>query len=83
MGLRLAYFQKLFNVLGVDILAFAYRGFTDSTGNPTEAGLKEDAQAILTYVKDDLASLYTDKGGIFLLGRSLGGAVAADALNGD
>ena len=83
LGLRLDYFQQLYHVLGVDILAFAYRGYSDSTGEPTEEGLKSDAHAIMKYVKDRLADTYVDKGGIFLLGRSLGGAVATEALTDD
>lgn len=72
----------LYHDLGVDILAFAYRGYSDSTGSPTEDGLKSDAHAIMKYVHDDLASDYVNEGGIFLLGRSLGGAVATEAISG-
>ena len=50
IGLRLAYFQHLYHELGVDILAFAYRGYSESTGTPTEAGLKSDAHAMMKYV---------------------------------
>ena len=83
LGLRLDYFESLYHGLGVDILAFAYRGYSDSTGAPTEAGLRADAHAIMRYVQDELAETYRDNGGIFLLGRSLGGAVAVEALTGN
>ena len=63
-----------------DILSIAYRGYSDSTGLPSEAGLKLDAEAVMRFVMDDLAEHYTERGGVFILGRSLGGAVAAHAL---
>ena len=32
IGLRLDYFQQLYHTLGIDVLVFAYRGYSDSTG---------------------------------------------------
>lgn len=50
-----------------------YRGFGHSEGEPTEAGLKIDAQAVLQTMidREDI-----DSGRLVLFGRSLGGAVA-------
>ena len=61
--------------MGCNVLAFAYRGYSDSTlstGFPSEVTLKQDAQAILDYVKS-----MKDAEPIFIIGRSLGGAVAS------
>ena len=35
----------------------------------------------MRYVRESIASDYVDAGGIFIIGRSLGGAVAAEVLN--
>lgn len=81
IGLRLDYFQTMYQKGNCDILAIAYRGYSDSSGTPTEQGLKKDADAIMTFALDDLSSHYTDRGGVFVVGRSLGGAVAAAAVS--
>lgn len=47
LGLRLDYFHKAYHQLGVNIVAFAYRGYSDSDGVPTEAGLKLDSHVFL------------------------------------
>ena len=47
IGMRLDYFKFLIQTFNVNVLAMAYRGFSDSDGSPTEEGLKLDAQAIL------------------------------------
>ena len=65
------------------MLVFAYRGYSDSTGEPTEAHLKQDSHEIMKYIKDHLAKYYVNNGGIFLLGRSFGGAVAVEAFHND
>ena len=65
--------------MSCDIVSFAYRGYSDSTGQPSEAGLKLDSEAVMRFVKNDLAEHY--QGGIFVLGRSLGGAVATHAVS--
>ena len=83
IGLRLDYFQQLYHTLGIDVLVFAYRGYSDSTGVPTEEHLKQDSHEIMKYIKDHLAKYYVNNGGIFLLGRSFGGAVAVEAFHND
>ena len=56
----------------------AYRGYSESEGIPSEPGLKLDGIAILEYIfsRGDI-----DTSKIFVLGRSLGGAVATYAVN--
>ena len=80
IGLRLSYYTHLYRDASCDIVTVAYRGYSSSSGHPSEAGLKLDAQAVMGFVHTDLAQFYTDKGGIFVIGRSLGGAVAAHAV---
>ncbi len=57
---------------GVSVLIFDYRGYGDSSGTPSEAGLYADGAAAF----DWLATRVPDRP-ITLFGRSLGGAVAA------
>ena len=83
IGLRMDYYVQLYKMLGIDILAMAYRGYSDSTGEPSEQSLKQDAHAIMKYVSDNFARFYVDNGGIFILGRALGGAVAVEAYHKD
>ena len=70
----------LYDKLDADILAFSYRGYSDSDGVPSEGGIKSDAHQIMSYVKKSLSKKYLARDGIFLHGRSLGGAVAAEAF---
>lgn len=56
------------------VLAFDYRGFGKSTGNPTEAGLLKDADAVVDWALNT-ARIPPDR--IVLLGHSLGTAVVA------
>jgi len=65
---------NLFSHLGLNCFAFDYRGYGNSSGRPTEAGMYLDAQAAydwLTGVKG------VPPEQIVLLGRSLGASVAA------
>ena len=45
LGLRLDYFNLMYHKGNCDILAVAYRGYSDSSGFPSEQGLKNDAIA--------------------------------------
>jgi len=56
----------------------AYRGYSESDGTPSEAGLKMDADAIIQFLKKPPAAFRGtfDSNLVFLQGRSLGGAVA-------
>ena len=43
IGLRLDFFQKLYQDLEANIVTFAYRGYTNSEGHLTEEGIKIDS----------------------------------------
>jgi hypothetical protein len=60
---------------GMAVLVFDYRGFGDSTGTPTEAGLYADARAARAYVEQRPD---VDRTRLVYLGESLGAAVAVD-----
>jgi len=61
--------------LGLNLLAFDYRGYGESAGAPSEAGLYRDADAAWRYVTDTLR-VTPDR--IVLFGHSLGSAVAIE-----
>lgn len=73
MGFRLPNFAALVRGVPANVLAFDYRGYGNSEGSPTEAGLSLDIDAVLQHVagRPDV-----DPRRVFLFGRSLGGAVA-------
>lgn len=52
----------------------AYRGYSNSTGTPSEKGLSIDGLAIINYVVSNIG------GKVYVHGRSLGGAVALAAV---
>ena len=81
LGLRLDYFSTLYHKNDCDILAIAYRGYSSSSGIPSEEGLKLDAEAVMEFVDRDLVDFYKNNGGVFVVGRSLGGAVAAAVVS--
>lgn len=59
--------------LNANVLMVEYRGYGESDGSPSEAGLKLDAEAALRFI---LKHPKIDAANVFLFGRSLGGAVA-------
>jgi uncharacterized protein len=61
--------------LGVNILAFDYRGYGESDGVPSEAGLYRDATAAYDYLR---RVRHVPPGRIVLFGHSLGSAVAIE-----
>jgi hypothetical protein len=61
--------------LGVAVLLLSYRGYPKSGGSASEQGVYLDAQAALGFVDEDLGYA---KPSTFILGRSLGSAVAVD-----
>jgi fermentation-respiration switch protein FrsA (DUF1100 family) len=73
IGLRMDYFEILYKHLDVNIVSVAYRGYSGSQGSPSEPGLIMDAEAAVRFCKNE-PRINNDK--VFLLGRSLGGAVA-------
>lgn len=58
----------------------SYRGYGDSSGTPSERGIRQDADAALAYAADRSDVLDTSR--IYLFGRSIGGAVAISAAVG-
>jgi uncharacterized protein len=61
--------------LGLNLLAFDYRGYGESGGTPSEPGLYADATGAYRYLRDVL-QVPPDR--IVLFGHSLGSAVAID-----
>ena len=79
IGSRLPNIDILVKTLNCNVLILAYRGYGHSEGKPSEEGLKLDAEATLEYAlnRPDI-----DTSRLFVFGRSLGGAVAAQlAMN--
>jgi pimeloyl-ACP methyl ester carboxylesterase len=66
---------RIFNRLGLSVLAIDYRGYGRSTGRISEKGTYADAHAAWRYLRDDQGF---DASHIVLFGRSLGSAVAIE-----
>ena len=77
IGLRMDYFELAYKRLNCDIFVIAYRGYSDSDGYPDETLIKQDLLFINDYITDNFKHKYYHAGGIFIVGRSLGGAVGA------
>lgn len=75
IGLRLDYFELAYKRLNCDIFVIAYRGYSDSDGVPDEALIKKDMIHLNNYITSQFKHKYYHAGGIFIVGRSLGGAV--------
>lgn len=73
-GFRIREFQMLAEC-GADVLCVDYRGYGDSPGSPTEAGLFADARGIWTFATEELK---IPRERIVLFGESLGGGVATN-----
>jgi fermentation-respiration switch protein FrsA (DUF1100 family) len=54
IGLRLDFYEALYHQVGVNIVTFAYRGYSYSEGSPSEEGLKLDADAIVKYLEEEI-----------------------------
>ena len=76
MGFRLPNLRQMQQQMGCNIFIMSYRGYGESEGEPSESGLKMDAQCALDYVFDNAERLGIDERKVFIFGRSLGGAVA-------
>jgi len=61
--------------LGYAVLMIDYRGYGDSSGSPSEAGLYRDAEAAWAYLVNQRGIPASQ---IILFGRSLGGGVAVE-----
>jgi len=64
---------EIFHRLGMNVFAFDYRGYGNSTGTPDEKGTYQDAEAAWDLVTGELGEKPER---MVLFGRSLGGAVA-------
>lgn len=67
-------YLAIFHSLGVTTLAFDYRGFGESEGQPSEIGTYRDADAAWRYLTETRGLLPQDIG---VYGESLGGGVAS------
>lgn len=68
-------YYALVRDLGINVLAFDYRGFGESTGIPDEPGLYDDATASYEYLTRTLG-VPPDR--VVIFGHSLGSAVAIE-----
>ena len=66
--------------LNVTVLAYDYRGYGNSQGTPSEAGLVADARAARAWLAERAGVVQQD---IVLCGRSLGGAVTVQVAAAD
>jgi fermentation-respiration switch protein FrsA (DUF1100 family) len=64
--------------LGLSLFAFDYRGYGESDGMPSEAGLYRDADAAYRYLRHSLA---VPPERIVVFGHSLGSAVAVELVS--
>lgn len=64
----------MYRAMGLDVLAFDYRGYGRSAGSPGEAGTYLDAEAAWRYLTE-VRGYSPDQ--VVVLGRSLGGPIAA------
>jgi len=62
-----------FHQLGLNVFLFDYRGYGESTGSPSEAGLYRDADAVWQYLTDTRA---VEPSEIVVFARSMGGGPA-------
>ena len=77
IGLRLDYFELVYKRMNCDIFVIAYRGYSESDGYPDEKLIKKDMIYLNKYITSQFKHKYYHAGGIFILGRSLGGAVGS------
>jgi fermentation-respiration switch protein FrsA (DUF1100 family) len=64
--------------LGLSLFAFDYRGYGESEGMPSEAGLYRDADAAYRYLRETMA---VPPSRIVVFGHSLGSAVAVELVS--
>ncbi|MEE4639793.1 MAG: alpha/beta hydrolase [Wenzhouxiangella sp.] len=65
---------RIFHELGLSVLIYDYRGYGQSSGRPSEAGIYQDGEAALRWLIEQADIEPSD---IVLFGRSMGGVVAA------
>ena len=69
---------KFLQEIGVSVLIYDYRGYGQSSGEPSEEGFYSDIEAVINYLKTE--EKYSEQR-MILYGRSLGGAVASYAAS--
>lgn len=68
--------------MGFHVILFDYRGFGDSEGNPTEAGLTADAHTIWQYLHNSAMSMFGAQPSVWIVhGHSLGTGVLSQFLS--
>ncbi len=65
---------RIFHRLGLNVFIFDYRGYGQSEGRPSEAGLNADTLAALQYLERERGIMAAE---VIAFGRSLGGTLAA------
>ncbi|OBZ78246.1 Protein bem46 [Grifola frondosa] len=75
LGHRIPLAKVFYAKMRCNVLMLSYRGYGMSEGNPSEKGIRIDAQCALDHV---LTHPYLSHTPIILYGQSLGGAVAID-----
>ena len=75
---RLHFLGPMADWLQVNVLILGYRGYGESSGSPSERGLRCDALLALRHVA---ARPDVDRSKIIVFGRSIGGAVALHAAS--
>lgn len=71
---RIAAYQSLTSRIDANVVAIDYRGFGDSSGTPSEAGLVEDAETAYRWIREQQAGT---KQRITVFGQSLGTGIGA------
>lgn len=75
MGHRLPIARIFYRRLGCHVVMLSYRGYGLSTGQPSEPGLRIDAQTVLDWIREHPVLAGTH---VLAYGQSIGGAVAID-----
>jgi hypothetical protein len=65
---------RQFHEIGLNVLIFDYRGYGKSTGDPSETGLYQDAEAMWTWLTESRGVEPSD---VVLFARSMGGGPAS------
>ena len=78
IGHRLPDLQALAD-MGLNVLGVGYRGYGQSSGRPSEAGIYTDGRAALAYAENELGFAPRR---VILLGRSIGSTVAVEIAQG-
>lgn len=73
IGMFLPIVHHIYRNLNYNVFIYSYRGYGHSTGSPSEAGLKKDADSVMKYIANHRQ---LSQSSIIPYGRSLGGAVA-------